>query len=186
VLRILLCILDNDKHKKVEDLYTEYASFMYKIAYKILDDKNSAEDAVQEAFVRILKYIDKKKETDCHILKPLIVMITRNVSIDIYRKRKKQIDLSYEDIEETVPDSGLTTEEITIENIISNQIAAKIKELNPSYADIISLKYYYHYNIAEISGILNIAPDNVRTRLHRAKNSLLKLLTSEQEVAIND
>ena len=62
------------------------------------------------------------------------------------------------------------------------RVEQKIKELHPSYADILTLKYFYHYEDNEISRILSITPENFRTRLHRARHSLIKLLSQNQEV----
>jgi RNA polymerase sigma-70 factor (ECF subfamily) len=36
------------------------------------------------------------------------------------------------------------------------KVAEKVKELNPSYADIIAVRYYYQYEDVEISQILEI------------------------------
>jgi len=66
------------------------------------------------------------------------------------------------------------------------KVAEKVKELNPSYADIIALRYYYQYEDVEISHILEIKPENVRTKLHRARQSLIKLLAKEKEAIYNE
>ena len=49
------------KQTKVEKLYYTYRNFMYDEAYAILNDQSLAEDAVSEAFVRIIKNLDKIK-----------------------------------------------------------------------------------------------------------------------------
>lgn len=182
---IFAAIQDTEKRIRLEDLYIKHASCMLKVAHRVLNDEYLAQDAVQDAFLNISNHFEKIVEIDCNKTRALLVIIVRNVAIDIYRKRKKQRDLSYEGLEENIAIDNEGIEEIIITQETLTNIAKTIKKLHTAYADIISLKYFYHYNDAEISQILNITPENVRTRLHRAKHSLINLLLQEQEL-IND
>jgi len=181
MLIILAGIHNKENHSKLEALYEEYASWMFKIAYRILNDEHLAQDAVQEAFINISKNLEKIIEFDCNKIKALFVIIVRNVSVDIYRLRRKQYSVSIEEIEDDLPESGPSVEEILMNHETFTRVAEKIRELHPSYADILSLKFFYHYEDEEISRILNITPENIRTRLHRARKNLIKLLSQEQE-----
>ncbi len=180
----ILAVFENKEHRsRLEALYNEHASLMYKIAYRILKDQHLAQDAVQEAFINISKNFDKIIKIDCNKTRALFVIIVRNVSIDIYRQREKQTGVSYEEIEETLSGQGPSVEEILVSAETFAKLAKKMKELNPSYADILSLKYFYNYKDEEISQMLNITPENTRIRLSRARKNLIKLLLKEQEAA---
>ena len=181
MLIIFAAIQNKENRRRLEALYEEHASRMYKVAYRILNDEHLAQDAVQEAFINISNNLEKIIGNNCNKLRALFVIIVRNVSIDIYRLRKKQYSVSIEEIEEDLPESGSSVEEILMNNETFTRVTEKIKELHPSYADILSLKFFYHYEDEEISRILNITPENIRTRLHRARKSLIKLLSQEQE-----
>lgn len=183
---ILAVIKKKENHSRLEALYEEYASLMYKVAYRILKDEHLAQDAVQEAFINISNNLDKIIQPNCNKIRALFVIIVRNVSIDIYRHKEKQTSVSFEEINDTLPESGPTLEEIVVRNETFTQVTRKVKELHPSYADIFSLKYFYNYKDEEISQILNITPENARTRLHRARKSLIRLLSEEQEVASHE
>lgn len=167
-------------------LYEEHASWMYKVAYRILNDNQLAQDAVQEAFINISNNFERIIGTDSNKIRALFVIIVRNVAIDIYRQRKKHCSLSIEEIEEDLSESGSSVEEILVNNEAFARVAEKIKELHTPYADILSLKFFYHYEDEEIARILNITPQNIRTRLHRARKSLIKLLTQEEEATNNE
>ncbi|MCO1600859.1 RNA polymerase sigma factor [Desulfosporosinus nitroreducens] len=186
MLIILAAIQNIENRSRLEALYKEHASWMYKVAYRILKDEHLAQDAVQEAFINITNNLEKIIGPDCNKIRALFVIIVRNVSIDIYRLRKKQYSVSIEDIEEDLSESGPSVEEILMNNEAFTRVAEKIKELHPSYADILALKFFYHYGDEEISQILNITPENTRTRLHRARKSLIKLLSQEQEAKNHD
>lgn len=181
MLIIFAAIQNKENRSLLEALYEEHASGMYKIAYRILNDEHLSQDAVQEAFINISNNLEKIMRNDCNKIRALFVIIVRNISIDIYRLRKKQSSLSFEEFEEVLPESGPSVEEILMNNEAFTKVTEKIKELHPPYADILSLKFFYHYEDEEISRILNITPENIRTRLHRARKSLIKLLYQEQE-----
>lgn len=179
---IMFAIIQNAKDRsRLEALYIEHASCMYKIANKILNDEYLAQDAVQEAFIKIAINLNKIKENDCNKTRALFVIIVRNISIDIYRRRKKHHNFSIEEMEVDLPNSEPSVEEILMNNESLFMVTEKIKELHPSYADVLALKYFFQYEDVEISTILNITPENLRTRLHRARHSLIKLLSQEQE-----
>lgn len=183
MLFILAVFENKELRSRLEALYNEHASVMYKIAYRILKDQHLAQDAVQEAFINISKNFDKIIKTDCNKIRALFVIIVRNVSIDIYRQREKQTGVSYEEIEETLSEQGPSVEEILVSSETFTNLAKRMKELHPSYADILSLKYFYNYKDEEISQMLNITPENTRARLSRARKSLINLLRQEQEAA---
>ncbi|HHY26962.1 MAG TPA: RNA polymerase sigma factor [Desulfitobacterium dehalogenans] len=179
---IALAFIHNKKsHSQLETLYRDHASPMYKVAYGILKDEHLAEDAVQDAFINISRNLDKIMSAGCNKPGALCVIIVRNTAINSYRRRKKQYSMAMEEIEEHISEPGPSVEDIILDNEAFTRVTELIKELSPSYADILSLKLYYHYNDEEISRMLNITPGNVRTRLYRARKSLLKLLSQEQE-----
>lgn len=179
---IITAIQDKETRSRLEALYNKYSTMMYRVSFRILNDEYLAQDAVQEAFINISNNFDKVIKTDCNKLRALFVICVRNVAIDIYRLKKKQYSLNIEDIEDTLSEPGPGVEEILMSNETFTRVAEKIKELHPSYADILALKYFYYYKDEEISRMLNITPDNTRTRLHRARKSLIKLLSEEQDV----
>jgi RNA polymerase sigma-70 factor (ECF subfamily) len=179
---ILLSVIHNiENRNKLEALYNKYSFYAYNVAYAILHDKALAQDAVHEAFINIIKNIDKIGDIDCNKTEAFIVIIVRNGSINIFNKRKKRSDVSFEDIEGQLSESGPSVEEIVINNDTFYRAAYYLKSLNPSFADILLLKYYYQYNDEEIANILNITHQNARVRLYRARKSLLTLLSQDKD-----
>ena len=75
----------------IEELYLRYAKRMYAIAYKILHDPHDSEDAVMEAFRRIVKNQKKfnnLKSTDADALATVYI---KNAAIDVYNLNKKRV-----------------------------------------------------------------------------------------------
>ena len=88
MLIFYMSLIDSDESKdKFESLYLKYRKHMKHIAMKILGDEHLAEDAVHNAFVKLISNLEKFNKIDCQETRNLIVIIIRSVSIDMYRKR---------------------------------------------------------------------------------------------------
>ena len=136
----------NKDASKVEKLYLKYNKEMYKVAYNILNDHQLSQDAVQMSLVKICENIEKIGEVDCNKTKAFVVIICRNISINIYNKRKRNVPFTLKEIEEVSAQSIDTETDplIAMENICL--LKEKVKLLPQHYADIIALKYIYEYS----------------------------------------
>ena len=73
----------------IENCYQLYEQKMYQAAYRILYDSARAEDAVQDAFLKLMKggvYFEDAASDDC---KKYIVTVIRHSAIDIYNRKKR-------------------------------------------------------------------------------------------------
>lgn len=169
-------MIKNDRDKsKFEELYNRYKQIMFYKAKEVLSDNHLAEDAVHQAFINIIKSLDKIDENNCHKTKAFIVIVTENSAIDMYRKFKKEKNISIEDVEYEIKDMTYSTEDISEENH-ENRIINAIASLPLNYSTVIRLKYSHGYNDKEISQILDITEDNVRKRISRGKKKLEEIL----------
>lgn len=101
MLCMLMTMVDSPEDKrKIERLYEKYDSLMFHVARKILTVNEDVEDAVFSAWERIIKNIDKISEVECKETKNFIVIITERISIDYYRKQKRQLDTVFLEDEE--------------------------------------------------------------------------------------
>lgn len=178
MLMIYLSMLETEDDKNIfKEFHDEYSILMYRKAYGILKDIKLAEDVVQESFIRILKNFDKFPKKVCPQTRNKFVNIVRSISIDTYRKKKKQQDVSYEEIEGTIIDEFAVTDNIL------DDIGFEIYlfRLPKSYYTILSLKYDDGYSYKEIADILSITEENVKKRLMRARKKLREII-NEQEV----
>lgn len=177
---IIMTIANNEDRNKAEQLYNRYRSTMLYIANGILHDNNLAEDAVSESFIKIIKNLDKINESDCYRTRAFLVIIVRNVSIDMLRNQKCDTTvpfddyLDYEENGESVFEDIAT--KITLERVVSN-----IKKLKSNYTDILYLKAIYGYSTEKIAEILDITKENVLVRLNRARIALKEQLRKEDE-----
>ena len=144
------------------------------------------DEVLQSAFVNLINCLDKIEEINSNKTRAYLVIIVRNISIDLYRKRNKQYDIVLDDIEDILPDGSMPLDEKIINAEMFSRISSKIQELHKAYSDIISLKYFYSHSDSEIAKLLNITQENVRIRLYRARQSLIKILSQDRELSNNE
>ncbi len=77
---------DDKDQLKVERLYKKYSNIMFSEANKILQDKQLAEDAVQQSFIKIISNLHKIDENNCPQTKNFLVIICINVAKSICKK----------------------------------------------------------------------------------------------------
>ncbi len=171
--RLLLfsAIAPNRRDERFEALYYEYRQLMFAVANGVLRDEALAEDAVQQAFLKLFENIDHIPEICCPKTKGFVVIIVRRAAIDLYRKRKRQNELSFDEIGEALggaaePEEGFGLTEA-------------IMKLPETYSSPLLLKYSHGCSDREIAQILNLTLENVRKRITRAKKRLSEMLAEQ-------
>ena len=172
---IYLSLIDSlEDKRKFERLYIAYKQTMYYVANRILKDSYAAEDAVHQAFLRIINHLEKIDESDCRKTKAFLVVVTEHISIDLYRKRKRENILSYDEIMIYIENDSINFD------AHMDEVSLAISQLPINYSTVLLLKYSQGYNDTEISQLLHIKEDNVRKRISRAKKRLAQILNIEE------
>ena len=170
---IFLAMIDTDEGKrKFVILYEKYRQTMEKVAYDVLGDHFLAEDAVHDAFIKVALNVDKIGNVDSRETKRFLVVITRNQSIDIYRKRgiQREREVSMDRMDEgAIEDVRSGNLSVGMEMDVDNNILNVLKNLPDKYRDVFLLKYSGGFGNREIARALDISEENVRQRLVRGK-----------------
>ena len=179
MLIYLQAIQNESDHNRVETIYRDYCSTMIYIAQGILKDRYRAEDAVSQAFIKIIDNLQKITFYDCNKTRGLIVIIVRNTCYDMLKSEKRTDILPPDEMEEIIDG----TEDIPLEHVLSEESISRITEclskLSDCYKDILRMKYVYEYTNAELSKLLGISEGNVRARLYRARQTLIQEMEKE-------
>jgi RNA polymerase sigma-70 factor (ECF subfamily) len=138
---------------------------LFRTAKGVLGNETLALDAVSEAVFRAFKGIKRLREHQ--YVETWFVRIVLNAANDIQRRQKHEV------IMKTVPEG------VYYDNHSDMDFFALIGSLQKELREIISLKYYSDYTLAEISEILNIPEGTVKSRLNRALNILRLEVSSE-------
>jgi len=172
MLLVYLTLIDEEQQKeKFELLYEKYRKPMFYAANRILNDTYLAEDAVHQAFINIIKYLDRIDDVGCHKTRTLIVIIVENISISLYRQRKRYNTVDYDDYEFNLY-SDEETEAVVFEKLGTDIILKNIRELPESDSRILSLRYIVELSDKEIAALLGLTHSAVRKRLERARKKL--------------
>lgn len=180
---ILMSIEDEKQRSDVEQIWNLYGKIMLAKAYGILGNMQDAEDAVQEAFLRISKNAEDFSEPKSPGTIALVSIYTRNVAINMYRRNKKRNELFGNDGDvDTVISAAAESEDIA-QLIVNDEtveiVRRAINLLDEPYKDVILLKYYYHKKNIEIAEVLGVDANTVNGRVFRAKKKLKELIGEE-------
>lgn len=149
-------------------IYKLYYKAMYNSSYRILSNQIEAEDVMQEAFLDAFQKIYQYDGTATFgaWLKRIII----NKSIDRLKKNKREISL--EEVENEIFESQ-EEDYFEVLSMKIDVIRTGIENLSDSYRIILSLYLLEGYDHQEISEILDISYNAVRTRYSRARQRLL-------------
>ena len=139
---------------------------LYGYAYRILQNQQEAEDAVQETFLKLWKMNDKLDNYDS--VEALSTAMTRNYCIDQIRKLKTTGYDQYP-VETFVAESVSTPQEL-LERAESARLINKIIERLPlQQRQIIELRDIHGFSYEEISVKTGQSVNNIRVILSRAR-----------------
>src|SRR3984885_12571622 len=99
------------QQEMLAELVAEYASTLYRVAFSVLRNAADAEDAVQEAFLRVLRHRDTLGEVRDR--RVWLIRIVWNIVLD--RKRRAKTRPETDDVAElarVLPSKGLSAEEL--------------------------------------------------------------------------
>jgi RNA polymerase sigma factor (sigma-70 family) len=151
-------------------LYNQYSKAMYNLAYRILNNREDAEDLLQEAFVECFRNLGsfRFESTFGAWLKKIVV------NRSITQLKKKRIDLTFC---ETLPVTAYEDdEEITYD---TSEIFRGIEMLPDGYRIILTLYLLEGYDHSEISQILGISESTSKSQYSRAKDKLKSILSKK-------
>ncbi|WP_377891986.1 RNA polymerase sigma factor SigW [Alkalihalobacillus sp. R86527] len=180
VKRIILQVRKGD-HNAFGELVELYKDRVFALTFRMLGNRQEAEDVAQEAFIRAYTNIDRYQID--RKFSTWLYRIATNLAID--RMRKKKPDY-YLDAEVSGTD-GLTmysqvaaTDQLPDDEVVSLEaqegIHQAILSLPSKYRSAITLKYIQELSLKEISEILDLPVGTVKTRIHRGREALRKKL----------
>lgn len=186
MIQLYLQLLDTEKEKAdFELLYEKYRRLMHWVAKDIMHDDGLAEDAVHEAFLRVIKNFHKIHEISCPETKNFLVIIVRNVAIsmrDKEIKHEKELDIISAKVSENADLREDALHDMlgnisygfdeTADEVMKKVLISMILSLPHADKEILLMYGYLGYNIAEIAAFLHISDDAAYKRLQRARKLL--------------
>lgn len=163
-------------------LFERYERRMFLIAYRILRNREDAEDAVQQAFkhafVRLNSFQGDSR------FSTWMARITINEALQLLRKRRPgHTSIEGHTGSEGKPgrleieDAGATPEEHFNERELCGILNKAIRELRPIFRDVVQLHEIGELTSVETAQVLRLSKDTVKARTFRARRVLHKKLS---------
>src|SRR5450631_2761398 len=162
-------------------LVEQYASTLYRVAFSVLRNASDAEDAVQEAFLRVLRHRDTLEEIRDH--RVWLIRIVWNIVLD--RKRRAKTRPETDDVSElarVLPAAGLSAEQIASAAQHHAHVLSCMEQLPVNEREVLMLSAFEELSSVEIASILDITESSVRSRLFRARNIMAGLLNHSRSL----
>jgi RNA polymerase sigma-70 factor (ECF subfamily) len=153
-------------------LYQQYAKAMFNTSLRIVNNRADAEDVLQEAFVDAFRSLNDfhYRSTFGAWLKRIVI----NKSINVLRKRKVHLmEIEDESMGEIAQEESIDESEIAYK---VQQVKKAIEKLPDGYRTVLTLYLLEGYDQEEISEIIGITHNTVRTQYVRAKQKLLTII----------
>lgn len=145
------------------------------------ENENDAEDITIQTFSKAFDKIKTYKED--YKFSTWLITISKNIHVDLLRKRKKSIsDQTMDNHKEQVHkiiDESPTPEDKIIKEQNLEKLLKDIKKLKPAYQEIINLRYFQELSYKEIASNLDEPMSNVKVKLLRAKKLLSEIIQKE-------
>lgn len=167
-----------DWSETITALVTEYSATLYRVAYSVMRNAAEAEDAVQEAFLRVLRHRDKLD--DIRDLRVWLIRITWNVVLD--KKRRSKTRPENDDIADyarVLPSRELRADDTLISTQEQSRILAMVDRLPSKERQALLLSAVEELSTVQIAAVLGTTESSIRSRIFRARRELSALLEKE-------
>lgn len=156
-------------------LVDQYASTLYRVAFSVLRNQQDAEDAVQEAFLRVLRHRETLGEIRDH--RVWLVRIVWNIVLDRKRRAKTRPETDdIADLARILPATGLSAEQRAAALQHHAKVLGCVEKLPAREREVMLLSAFEELSSVEIAAVLGVTESSVRSRLFRARNLLAELL----------
>lgn len=173
----------SDQTALFESMVQTHEKALYQFAYRLCGNHHEAQDLLQEGLYRAYKSFAKFESGTA--FDRWLYQIIHNLYIDHYRKKKRRplvasLDepVAHLETEKTmeIPDWTLNPEKEAMRTELGDRIQQSLEELSPEYRTAVILCDIQGLSYEEISQILNCSIGTVRSRIHRGRKTLRRLL----------
>lgn len=159
----------SDKKKKIppdaERALEEYGNSLYRLCSVMTGNREDAQDAVQDCFLRYMTKAPDFKDSEHE--KAWLIRVASNICHDILRSRKRASFVSLDEIRNL----GASED--------NAQILGLLMTLEEKYRIIMHLHYVEGYKTDELSALLGISSAAVKKRLQRGREALREIYEKE-------
>jgi len=168
--------LSGDVDAAIRRLYASHAQALRRYVERFCPDRTSADDIVQETFIRAWRHLPQLSSRDRPV-GPWLFRVARNLLIDADRAaRSRPFTVPAQGVDEGHDDTGLT-------QVLDQQIVADaLHQLSPAHRAVLVETFYQGRTIAKVARQLGIPDGTARSRLHYALRALRRQLEDREAI----
>ena len=169
--------LPGDPDAAIRQLYSQYAPALRGYVERFCPDRASADDIVQETFIRAWRHLPQLR-TDDRMIRPWLFRVARTLLTDANRAAQARPRIvPGEPTREAGTDSGL-------DGVLDRQLlSAAFRHLSPAHQSVLLETFYRGGTTAAVARELGIPHGTARSRLHYALDALRQQLQEHDEIA---
>lgn len=158
-----------------KQLYLQYADAMYNVCVRILQHQADAEDALQEAFIKIFNNIHQYRNESS--IGSWMKQIVTNTCLNVLKKRK----ITFDELKDDMSESESESESENGNDYSVDDIKKAIGELPQGYRVVFNLFMFEDYSHKQIADMLEISESTAKTQLFKAKRKLREILMQKKK-----
>src|SRR6202050_1967073 len=169
--------LPGDTDAALRELYAQHARALHSYVERFCPDRASADDIVQETFIRAWRHLQQLSADDRPI-RPWLFRVARNLLIDADRAaRVRPMAGQAQPAEEAGTDSGL-------DQVLDRQlVSAALEHLSPAHRTVLVETFYHGDSLATVAHQLGIPHGTARSRLPYALHARTQQLQEDDKIA---
>ncbi len=162
--------MESEKLISFSNIYNSHKKPVYHYALKMVRSAMTAEDIAQNVFMKLFEKMDVIK--DFESIRFWLLKTARNEVYGYFRKIKKHKEEALEENEESLIDSNLSNE--VEEKEVNEIIRSEIDLLPVEHREIFVLREYSELSYEEISQMVGVSKEIVKSRLFSIRQKLVK------------
>jgi RNA polymerase sigma-70 factor (ECF subfamily) len=162
--------------KSFEALALPHLDVVYRVARRLTRDDHDAEDLVQETYFKAYRAFARFEEREFGI-RPWLLKILNNTFLNrIAREKRAPKSTDQQTLEQSQESElSLTPPELDYENL-DQEVKAALDDLSPEFRSVVLLWATGEFSYQEIADTLEVPIGTVMSRLHRARQQLVRTL----------
>lgn len=158
--------------ERLSELVERYQGQLHSLALRLLHRRPEAEDAVQETFLRSLRFRHQFRQGSR--VRPWLYQICLNVCRDQLRKKTRRPESDLEDV--VVADPGLGPEQQALREMTARAVRQAVMELPDKHREVFVLVQYQHMTYAEAAEVMGLPVGTIKSRMFHASAKLAEAL----------
>lgn len=170
-----------DSEETFARLFHQYKNLVFKTAFLLLNDRQEAEDALQEVYLRVYKALPTF-DLEKGAFTTWLYRITVNYCLD-QRRRHRPVILPLDKMH-SLAGANLPRFAEQMEN--GDAVFRAVERLSDKLRAVLILRYYLDLSYKEIAEVLEIPEGTVKSRLDLALKTLRRVLESDNRLLVEE